>query len=296
MPKLFVIDEKGTEKELPLQGHYATNIAWHPENRSVLFAGWDKTNKPGVFEVSLDKGELKPVYSGETIDMKTLKGAIVNINLLPKARKIMFFRFLDKENVEVITSNPDGQQPEVVVPRVKMPVWGLPSPNGKNICYRVGDSLKVVSVPDGVIRYVGSSTLNLEATWSPDGDRLMFREGTNLRVFSVKGNDTRTIYKAQAGKTIGGMEMYANAWSPNENRVLLSEQDSSGASISPQKVIIVNPTDGSFSVMGEAPKGYLLKELRWSPDGSKALATCNSSVNARVPTYEYWVLENFLPK
>ena len=296
MPKLFVMDEKGAERELPLQGHYATNIAWHPENRSVLFTGWDKTNKSGVFEVSLDKGELKPVYSGEIFDMKTLKGAMVNINLLPDVGKIMFFRFLDKENVEVITCNPDGQQPEVVIPRVKMPLWGFPSPTGENICYRLGDSLMIVSAIDGKTQLIGTSTINLEASWSSNGDKLLFREGSNLKIFSVKEKIARTLYKASPGKTIGGMEMYSNTWSPNGNHVILTEQDTSAASVSPQKLILVNPADGSISVLGEAPKGYRMKELRWSPDGSRVMATGNSIRNVPASTYEYWVLENFLPK
>ncbi len=29
MPKLFVLDEKGAEQELPLQGHDIVNVAWH---------------------------------------------------------------------------------------------------------------------------------------------------------------------------------------------------------------------------------------------------------------------------
>jgi Tol biopolymer transport system component len=296
MPKLYVVDEKGVEKELPLQGYYATNIAWHPENGSVIFTGWDKTNKSGVFEVSLDKGELRPIFTGETFDMKTLKGAMVNINLLPDAGKIMFFRFLDKQNVEVLTCHPDGQQSAVVLPKVKMPLWGFPSPTGENICYRLGDSLMVVSVPDGSTKLVGSSTLNLEATWSPNGENLMFREGSSLRVYSVKEKATRTLYQAPAGKTIGGMEMYANIWSPDGNRVIITEQDTSAISASPQKLILVNPADGSFRLLGEAPKGYRLKELRWSPDGSRVMATGNSIRNVPASTYEYWVLENFLPK
>jgi dipeptidyl aminopeptidase/acylaminoacyl peptidase len=49
-------------------------------------------------------------------------------------------------------------------------------------------------------------------------------------------------------------------------------------------------------LLGEAPIGYRLKELRWSPDGSRVMATGNSIRNVPASTYEYWVLENFLPK
>jgi len=295
-PKLFVLDEKGTEIELPLQGYYATNIAWHPDNRSLFFTGWDKAYKTGVFEISLGKDGVKTVHSGETLDLKTYKGGLVNINLIQEAGKMMFFKLLGNGVVDVLTCNPDGQQLSVVLSHIKMPVWGLPSPTGENIDYRIGDSLMVISVPNGATKHIGSSTSNLESAWAPHGESLMFREGSAQRIFSLKDNTTRTLYQAPAGKTIGGMEMYANSWSPNGNRVILTEQDTSAISASLQKIILVNPADGSFSVLGEAPKGYRLKELRWSPDGSKAIATCNSSVNARVPTYEYWVLENFLPK
>ena len=154
----------------------------------------------------------------------------------------------------------------------------------------------VISVSDGTPKHIGSSTVNLEATWSPNGENLMFREGSSLRVYSVKEKVPRTLYQAPAGKTIGGMEMYANIWSPDGNHVIITEQDTSEASVSAQKLILINPADGSSRVLGEAPKGYRLKELRWSPDGNRVMATGNSIRSVPASTYEYWVLENFLPK
>jgi Tol biopolymer transport system component len=295
-PKLFVMDEKGVERELSLQGHYATNIAWHPENNTLFFTGWDKTQKTGVFEVSLAKEDIKLVYSSDTVDMKTGKGRLVNINLIPKAGKIMFFKLLEGGYVEILSCMPDGLNPAVVIPRVKIPVWGLPSPDGYKICYPSGDSLMVISVSDGIPRHIGSSTLNLEAAWAPNSEKLMFREGNNLRVFSVKGNTSITLYQAPAGKTIGGMEMYANAWSPNGGRFIFTERDTSVLSTSPQRLIMINPEDRSVSNYGEAPEGYRLTELRWSPDGSRVLATGKSTGSTGAPRYEYWILENFLPR
>ena len=208
----------------------------------------------------------------------------------------MFFKLLEGGYVEVLTCMPDGMNPAVVIPRVKMPMWGLPSPDGYNICYRSGDSLMVISVSDGTPRHIGSSTVNLEATWSSNGENLMFREGSSLKVFSIKSKTTRTLYQAPAGKTTGGMEMYANSWSSNGNRIIITEQDTSATSIYPQKLIMINAADGSFKVLGEAPEGYRLSELRWSPDGSKVIATGNTISTKQAPAYEYWVLENFLLK
>jgi len=295
-PKLFVLDEKGAERELPLQGHFVVNLAWHPDNRSLFFAGMDKTFKAGIYEISLENDEIKSVYSGKTVDMQTFKDALININLLLDTRKIMFFRYLEKGDVEILTCETDGQQPTVVMPRIKMPAWGLPSSDGENICYRIGDSLLVVSVSNGAIKYIGSSTDNLEVTWAPNGERLMFREVSGLKIFSLKENSARTLYQVPAGKTIGGMEMYANSWSPNGSRFIITERDTSATSTSPQKLIMINLSDGSTSVLGEAPGGYPLSELRWSPDGSKVIATGQSISSTRAPIYEYWVIENFLPK
>ena len=154
----------------------------------------------------------------------------------------------------------------------------------------------VISVSDGTPRHIGSSTINLEATWAPNGENLMFREGSSLRIFSVKGNTSLTLYQAPAGKTIGGMEMYADSWSPRGNNFIFTERDTSALSTSPQKLIVINPGDGSVSKMGEAPFGYRLTELRWSPDGSRVLATGKSTGSTGAPRYEYWILENFLPK
>jgi Tol biopolymer transport system component len=295
-PKLYVLDEKGAERELPLQGHFAVNVAWNPDNRSLFFAGMDKTFKAGIYEVSLEKDEIRSVYIGEMVDMRTYKNALININLLPDARKLMFFRWLEKGDVEVLTCETDGQQPAVILPRVKMSVWGLPSSNGKNICYRIGDSLMVVTVSNGATKYIGSSTDNLEATWEPNGESLMFRDGSGLKIFSLKENNARTLYQAPAGKTIGGMEMYANSWSPDGSRFIITQRDTSATSTSPQKLIMINLSDGLPSALGEAPEGYPLSELRWSPDGRKIIATGKSINSTDAPIYEYWVMENFLPK
>jgi len=295
-PKLFVMDEKGVEREIALQSHYAVNIAWHPDNKSLFFAGWDKTLIPGIYEVLLETGEIKSVYISDNFDFKMNKGILVNINLLPDAGEIMFFNFLGNDNVEVITLKPGTHQPEVVLPVVKMPIWGLPSPGGENICYPLGDSLMVISVLNGSTKYVGSSTRNLEATWAPGGKRLMFREGSSLRIFSPEESSTRTLYQAPVGKTIGGMEMYANSWSQDGNYFVFTERDTSESATSTQTIILISPVDGSFSVLGEAPEGYRLSELRWSPDGSRVIATGNSTSTKRTQPFEYWFLENFLPK
>ena len=295
-PKLFVMEEKGAERELALQGHYVVNIAWHPDNKSLYFAGWDKTLKPGIYEVLLETGEIKPVCINDSVDFKTGKGRLININWLSRAGKMMFFKLLENEKVEVLTLGLATQKPEVVLSKVRMPVWGLPSPDGADIFFKLGDSLMVASVSNGKTKLIGSSPLYLEATWSPNSESLIFNQGSRLMTFSVKDSSTRTLYQAPGGKTIGGMEMYANSWSPNGNYFVFTERDSSVSVTSPQKIIIINTGDGSVSTLGEAPAGYRLSELRWSPDGSRVLATGKSTGSTGAPGYEYWVLENFLPK
>lgn len=295
-PKLYMMDEKGVEREIALESHYAVNIAWHPDNKTLFFAGWNKTLIPGIYEVLFETGEIKPVYQNDNFDFKKNKGILVNINLLPGAGEMMFFEFQGNDLVEIITLRPGAQQPKVVLPAVKMPIWGLPSPNGENICYPLGDSLMVISVLNGSTKYVGSSTRDLEATWSPHGDNLLFREGSLLKIFSIKENNTTILYQAPAGKAIGGMEMYATAWSPDGKRILITESDASASSVSPHKVIMIDADDGSPGMSVEAPADYRLTELRWSPDGSRVLATGKSTGSTSAPRYEYWVIENFLPK
>jgi len=176
-----------------------------------------------------------------------------------------------------------------------MPVWGLPSPDGADIFFKLGDSLMVASVSNGKTKLIGSSPLYLEATWSPDSESLIFNQGSRLMIFSVKDSSTRTLYQAPGGKTIGGMEMYANSWSPNGNYFVFTERDTSVSITPPQKINITNTGDGSVRTVGEAPAGYRLSELRWSPDGSRVIATGNTVSNKQAQQYEYWVLENFLP-
>jgi Tol biopolymer transport system component len=154
----------------------------------------------------------------------------------------------------------------------------------------------VVSASTGKTKLIGSSTFNLEATWAPHGESLLFREGSGLKIFSIKENASRTIYQALAGKTIGGMEIYSTVWSPNGSRVIFTERDTSASSTTPQKLFLISPDNGTLSTLGNAPDGYRLSELRWSPDGSKIVATGKSISSERAPTYGYWVMENFLPK
>jgi Tol biopolymer transport system component len=154
----------------------------------------------------------------------------------------------------------------------------------------------VISVLNGSTKYVGSSTLNLEATWAPDGESLLFRKGRELKIHSLEENISRTIYQAPAGKAIGGLEVYASAWSPDGKHIVITESDASVSATSLQKIIIINTGDGSVGTLGEAPAGYRLSELRWSPDGSRVLATGKSTGSTGAPGYEYWVMENFLPK
>jgi Tol biopolymer transport system component len=208
----------------------------------------------------------------------------------------MFFKLLGGGDVEVITCMPDGQDPRVVLHGVNMPMWGLPSPDGNNICYQLGDSLMVISVSDGTTRHIGTSTLTREATWAPDGESLLFREGRELKIYSPEENISRTIYQAPAGKAIGGMEAYATAWSPDGIHIVITEGDAQASSVSPQKVIMIDADNGSPDMSVEVPAGYRLSELRWSPDGSRVLATGKSTGSTGAPGYEYWVMENFLPK
>lgn len=88
----------------------------------------------------------------------------------------------------------------------------------------------------------------------------------------------------------------ANSWSPNGNYFVFTERDTSESPTSTQKIILINPVDGSLRQLGEAPEDYGFSELRWSPDGSNIIATGNSTSTKRTQPYEYWVLENCLPK
>ncbi len=255
MPKLFVLDEKGAEQELPLQGHDIVNVAWHPGNQSLIFAGWDKEYNAGIFEVSPDKEGIKAIYKGEKVDLRAQKGGLGNILFLPGIDKLIFLRGMGKGCMDIITCDPDGNNIEVVLPCLKTNYWSLPSPSGEHICYRTSDSLMIISVLDRITRYIGPYTPYLEATWSPDSESLMYRENSRFKIFSLKSNTSRILYEAPAGKTIGGMEIFAPAWSPDGNSFIFTERDTSAVSASPRN-FSNKPGNGSFKQLGEAPDGY----------------------------------------
>jgi len=76
-------------------------------------------------------------------------------------------------------------------------------------------------------------------------------------------------------------------WAPNGESLIFRE--GSGLKIYSLK-------ENDARTLYQTPAGYPLSELRWSPDGNRIVATGKSISSARAPMYEYWIMENFLPK
>jgi Tol biopolymer transport system component len=125
-------------------------------------------------------------------------------------------------------------------------------------------------------------------------EKPMFRKG-QVKIFSLKEIPVEPL-SSISWKNDWRHGVYATSWSPDGNNVIFTERDTSGSSFTRQKLYLINPDNGTLNPLGDAPEGYPLSELRWSPDGSKVVATGKSVNSARAPIYEYWVMENFLPK
>jgi Tol biopolymer transport system component len=108
-------------------------------------------------------------------------------------------------------------------------------------------------------------------------------------VLSLQNSESGALYEVAGVKSLGDA-----AWSPNGSFVAFVVKDTSAAVA--HEIVVVDHRNASVQTRTEAPKGHpIISGLQWSPNGRKVLASGGTARASQAPTYEYWVMENFLP-
>jgi Tol biopolymer transport system component len=292
-PRLFVLNDDGTERELALRGHYATSVAWHPNGTHLLFVGWDSSWKAGLYQISTATQEISIVCQGERIERGSFAGALVNLHYLPASRKLMYFKLLGGPDTEAIACNVDGANLHTLLSRVRMPMWGWPAPDGAHVSYLLGDTLKVLPLPGDSSKAitVGSPVkVGGFSGWSPDGSQLLWMQRTKLNLYFLHNGQSRTLHE------VAGTKSLVDAiWSPDGSQVVFVVSDSAASAA--HEIYVLDQRNASVRKLSDAPNEYpIITDLQWSPGGTQILASGETAAGSQAPIYEYWIMENFLPK
>jgi len=294
-PRIYILDESGTETEIRLRAHYVNTLAWHPDGIHLLFAGFDSASIAGISQISTDTQEIRTLYMGEHFDHGTFAGFLLGLNYAAVTSKLIFVKQLTERRMEIYSAGLSGKDVQLISPPLGMSRPVRSSPDGKFLCYTIADTLFLFSVDRQTPHSLGISSPGRPVDfgcWSPSGQQMVWTDGRKLILLSLETNLSRTLYEVSTDKLPGN-----STWSPNGSFIVFVVKDSSAIPLNRPELHIVSPQGGSVRRLAEAPKGYdILEDLQWSPDGGKIMATGRSAASLKAPFVEYWVMENFLPK
>ena len=177
--------------------------------------------------------------------------------------------------------NADGSNAQLVTDQVLDPGETSWSPDGRKIAFSAGArftigmgkpsiAIYVINVDGGgIAKLTPDSGVNGSPAWSPDGKQIAF-------VSDRDGDGTRKIWMMNADGSnqrstgiLGGQP----AWSPDGTKILFTAHRLCGVS-APGSIYVVNADGGTSTLLTKDLKDCgSYASAKWSPDGSKILAS-----------------------
>ncbi len=284
-PATQSISAQPTQK--PVRGKYNGKIVFNSDRHYTGLSIWSM-NPDGSSPTRLtdDKGRTEnlpsfsPVYDRSPV-------------WSPDGTKIAFISNRDYQS-SLYVMNANGNNVRLVtdkVPEIQELAW---SPDGEKIAFSAGGAttfastlppvnIWVVNVNgSGVIPLTRESGVNRSPTWSPDGKQIAFASNrdsesqTKIWVMNADGSNQREINKSfrfGAGQP---------DWSPDGSKILFTGDRACTNDI--EIAIYVMDADGSDTrLLTNDPNSCgLYSSPRWSPDGTKIVASFKSRARSDI--------------
>jgi Tol biopolymer transport system component len=301
LPSLFVSSPDGTrEEEISTNGYFAGNVAWSPDGRELLFAGFvPPDGQAGIFRLPLDSHQIVPLHLGERLGRQH-EGAFVNLQWLPLAKRFMFDKLVGADKREIYIMAADGRQVERVA-EAPTSYFTWPAPDGRRVAYRQGQELKLLTLADRTsvtLATVPEGTDVSGPAWSPDARGIAFSDTHRLQVLSPVDESPRALVEAPGGWAIGGPSWWSGiAWSPDGRTLAYLQREMPAKEASRSELWLVPGAGGAPRRAAVAPASHpLLSDVAWHPSGTKIWSTGSRAAGQVAVSYQHWVLEGFLPQ
>jgi len=235
---------------------------WSPDGKKIAFCGERRSAKATI--------SIIPAEGGEAKELMNYEGSLMALDWSPDGRHVAFSYSRRKDAKNPIPDSPQD-----------------------------GTDIYMISVADGQVKRLtrvgrgdGGKKDFSSPRWSPDGKKIVFRsldyeryekgesDAIGIYTMDVEGGEPKLITNEFDG--------WWFCWSLDGKSIISSrhEKESSGPWTADHWLYKI-PTEGGkpekMNVMGR------MADL--SPDGKKVVFSRNTSFG-----YEFWLVENFLPK
>jgi len=296
-PRIFVGLGGGREDiELPMRSHYVFSTDWARNGEGVIFAGYRRDGRAGIFSLSLNDYSVEELHLGERIGPQGT-GALVNLQWLPAAGKFFVEELAGSAGKHIYLMGDGSNGLEPVMEQLPAQYWTWPSPDARYVAYRRTTSLHLVSLEDQdsrtLMEWPDQPWFEVRPGWSPDGRRMAWADRRQLNTLVVEGGISESLVVVPDGSEI----VAPPAWSPDGSTIAYVVRDTTTGEIyHPDELWAISSGGGSPWKIADAPSTHPhLKLEMWRSDGT-IVARGAPPPGTHGSGYQHWVLEGFLPE